>query len=367
MASPTFGPARQLLNVAIAIAVAVGMIGIMAVWFRGQTTVFEGSILFVVTLCTTITGSAIVLLVVVMPLVHRWPRAAQWLVFLPTFASAGALGTWLAPAVLYAIGVLPSDAIRTVFAENFRGTIPSTIVVGTVLLAVEGYKARLRAAEAQLQTQRIDRERSERLLSEARLAALSARVQPHFLFNTLNAIAALVRENPHQAEQTVEQLSAVLRGSLDTAVLVPLAREMKLVDDYMRIQQVRFGGRLRFTVDWDAESVGAAMLPPFAVQALVENAIKHVAGERAEGVAIHVRARRTDACLLVDVSDDGSGFDEDAARAGHGLDTLRGRLRSMFGDDGRLELDRQPTSMTVRLSVPFVTTERLGADRGETT
>jgi LytS/YehU family sensor histidine kinase len=272
-------------------------------------------------------------------------------VFLPTFALAGVIGTYLAALVIDLLGLA---GLRRTFVQNIRGTVPTSIVFGTVIMAFEQGKERLRAAEAQLQAQRAERERAERLASEAQLASLTARVQPHFLFNTLNSIAALVRENPKDAEQLIEQLSAVLRSSLDAATLVPLERELALVRDYLGIQRARFGDRLRFTVHGGDPALHGTTVPPFAVQTLVENAVKHVGSRRDDGVSIEVHARVDAGVTVVEVIDDGGGFTPDQLTGGHGLDTLQGRLRAVYGTAAALEFERRPGGMLVRLRVPAV-------------
>jgi sensor histidine kinase YesM len=334
--------------------VAIGMA--MALWFGApRTVVFSGQIWFWLLLSGSITASAIALTAAAGRVVGKYPLLVRWAVYLPTFAVAGATGTLLASVIAYVLGIVPRERIAVIFSENIQGTIPTTIIVGVFVMSREMWKARVQATEAALRAQHVERERAERLASEAQLAALSSRVQPHFLFNTLNAIAALVRDNPRQAEQMVEQLSSVLRTSLDAAMTVPIEREMKLVDDYLRIQEARLGRRLRFDIAWAAETMSGATVPPFAVQTLVENAIKHVAGRRADGVSIQVKAARAADAVVVEVRDDGAGFEPDAVKAGHGLDNLQGRLRTLYGERAGLEFDRRDGAMTVRLRVPIAT------------
>jgi two-component system, LytTR family, sensor histidine kinase AlgZ len=221
-----------------------------------------------------------------------------------------------------------------------------------VITLLESSKARLAHTELALQSQQVERERAEKLAAEAQLASLAARVQPHFLFNTLNSIAALIRENPRAAEDTVERLSSLLRGSLDGAETVPFDREMTLVVDYLEIQRHRFGDRLRYRIDWQEGAINRVTVPPFAVQSLVENSLKHVAAHRQEGVALEVTARVNGDHAIVEVTDDGPGFSPDAMRSAHGLHTLESRLRALYGPQSRLEFERAPNGMTVRFRVP---------------
>src|SRR5207245_321098 len=116
-----------------------------------------------------------------------------------------------------------------------------------------------------------DEAEARRLAAEAQLASLEARVDPHFLFNTLNSIAALVRDRPADAERVIEQLAALMRSSLDrTASLVPLEDELAVVASYLDIERVRFGNRLRFAIAPPA-GAGRGLVPRLSVQTLAEN------------------------------------------------------------------------------------------------
>lgn len=273
----------------------------------------------------------------------------RWSVLVSVLLAAAVAGTALGTSVLQLFGL-------GTFADGFRQAlrigIPVTLIVGVLTTVFEFSRERLHHTELELRTQQLERERAEKLAAEAQLASLTSRVQPHFLFNTLNSIAALVRQDPRQAEQTIEQLSSLLRGSLDPAQTIPFEREMKLVADYLEIQRTRLGDRLQFSVDWSAQSVNGAPVPPFAVQTIVENALKHVAGHRQEGVALQLYAQRSGPDLWVDVTDDGPGFDPDAIPAGRGLDNLQRRLRALYGERASLEFRRGQNTMTVRLRLP---------------
>ena len=280
--------------------------------------------------------------------VCRWHPFSRWSIIVATLVAAASGGTWLAVTVASLFGV------KLPYGDALTGSIPITLIVGVVLTLIESSNARLQRAELDLRMQQVERERAEKLAAEAQLASLTSRVHPHFLFNTLNSISALIREDPAKAEQMIGQLSSLLRGSLDTANAIPLETEMKLVGDYLEIQRARFGDRLRFAVDWSQEAVNGATVPPFSVQTVVENAVKHVAGQRAEGVALQVNAHREGPDLLVEVADNGEGFGPEALKAGHGLDNLQARLRALYGERGALEFDRALDGMVVRMRLPAV-------------
>jgi sensor histidine kinase YesM len=301
-------------------------------------------------LSITIGSFAWTLFPVVMHATAEWHRTTAWIFYLATMLLCAAAGTAIVATVPFLVGVLDAHDIATLFRQNIVGTVPVTIVIGIAMIVIGTNKARIEATELSLRTQQLERERAEKLAAEAQLASLASRVQPHFLFNTLNSISGLIRDQPAQAEAMIEHLSSLLRSSLDGKDLVDLGQELKLVRDYLEIQRTRLGSRLRYDLVIDPDASGK--LPPFSLQTLVENSLKHVAGRRPEGIAIRIDVRRDGEGLLLAVTDDGPGFDPDAMKAGHGLDILQRRLRGIFGGAAMLEFERQPRSITVRLRVP---------------
>jgi sensor histidine kinase YesM len=194
-------------------------------------------------------------------------------------------------------------------------------------------------------------------LAGARFAALQAQVNPHFLFNALNTIAVLVRDNEREsAVNIVEHLSEVLRSTLSRHSVneVPLGDELELVRQYLAIEQARFSDRLRpeFNV---AESLSAAAVPSFALQHLVENAIRHGIARRTEAGMLRIEGRRDGEMLELAVIDDGPGVEIDiASPPGHGIENTRERLRVLYGEEASLLIKRRPEGGTIAtLRVPY--------------
>ena len=195
----------------------------------------------------------------------------------------------------------------------------------------------------------------ETRLAEARLSALKAQMQPHFLFNTLNAISALMHRDVEAAEQMVARLSDLLRLSLDTADQeIPLGRELDLLRPYLEIERIRFQDRLKVRVDV-ATDTRVALVPALVLQPLVENAIRHGLAPRAAAGQIDIRARREGPSLLLEVSDDGVGLTGDATPR-VGLGNTRARLAELYGPRHSLEVSpREQGGVRVALSIPFRT------------
>jgi two-component sensor histidine kinase len=327
----------------------IAMVVIPTLWLSDRHT--DVAVFFLITL---IIGG---LSWAVMPTLSEWTEhktlLLRWTILVSALLGTGTVGTAIASAIgFYGFGVERGQSPLHLFGETLPVALPITVVVGVITTLIVAGRERLEASRMALQTQRLERERAEKLAAEAQLASLSSRVQPHFLFNTLNSISALIREHPAEAEQTIERLASLLRSSLDNTETVPLEQEIKLVRDYLEIQKTRLGERLRFEVT--LEPGVQALVPPFSVQTLVENAVKHVAGRRQEGVSLRIQARRFEGDIVIFVNDDGPGFTEESVKSGHGLDNLQGRLRAIYGDRAGLEFQRETGSMSVRLRVPAI-------------
>lgn len=220
-------------------------------------------------------------------------------------------------------------------------------IVG-VTYAVEQYQqSRARDLQAaQLQT----------ALARAQVQSLQMQLQPHFLFNTLNAIAALMREDVEAADVMIARLGDLLRAALATAAEpeVPLRRELELVQMYLDIQLARLGERLTVRVAVAPDTLDLAV-PTLLLQPLVENAIRYGAAVRPGRATIDVRAFRDGATLILEVDDDGPG-PPDAVRFGHGLENTRLRLSAAFGPLAALALTRRPAGgATARVAIPIRT------------
>ncbi|HMC59339.1 MAG TPA: sensor histidine kinase [Candidatus Solibacter sp.] len=288
-------------------------------------------------------------------------RMYQIPAFALTFVSLAVAGAFPAGLILVALHWVGPDEFWPQYLGSLRIAIAMTLAVGATISSFEMLTHRLHATTLELRTRQLEEERSRKLATEARLSSLESRIHPHFLFNTLNSISALIREDPVLAERTVERLAALLRYSLDSSArgLVPLRQELRVVQDYLEIEKTRFGDRLRCMVDVP-DGIGDLEVPPMTLQTLVENCIKHAVSSNRFGGEIRVTAQLRAEHLLLEVSDDGPGFDKDALKPGHGLDTLQDRLAVLFDGAGRLELSQRDGRMTVSVAVPQKSKTRTG-------
>ena len=196
---------------------------------------------------------------------------------------------------------------------------------------------------------------AEALAASSQLAALRGQLNPHFLFNALHTVVQLIPREPARAAEAAEQVAGLLRRTVEEdRDLVPLAEEWAFVERYLELERVRFGDRLLVTASI-AESAADALVPCFALQTLVENAVRHGAAPRVEPTTIAVRATLSHGNLELEVKDNGAGTDSgDLDKpAGTGLARLRERLRALYGTAARLELATTPgAGFTATLLLP---------------
>lgn len=183
-------------------------------------------------------------------------------------------------------------------------------------------------------------------LNEARLAALTRQINPHFLFNTLNSVSALIRTNPSQAREVVYKLSSILRRLLrKTENMATLREELAFIDNYMAIELVRFGDKLRFVTEIEPATLDR-MVPSMLLQPIIENSIRHGLSSKVDGGMIRVRSRLSENRLHILVEDDGVGIPEAKLATlfeqGIGVSNVNERLKVLFGQEYRMWIDSKP-------------------------
>jgi two-component system LytT family sensor kinase len=266
-------------------------------------------------------------------------------------------------AILSRIGVFP--AIMKGFLSTFLFLVVigfhSSIVNYFIVLGIQsGFRHYRRYQERERQALRLELRASElqSQLMRAQLGALKMQLQPHFLFNTLNAIMVLVRQQKgEQAEEMLARLSDLLRCVLEDveAQEVPLRRELEYLQLYLYIEQVRFQDRLKVEISTDPAILDAA-LPQMGLQPIVENAIRHGIGRSSAAGNIRIGASRVNDRLELRVQDDGPGFPvvNSLPNSGIGLANTKARLRQLYGDEANLKIENgQHGGAVVTMTLPY--------------
>jgi len=288
----------------------------------------------------------------------RWKKLTSWLVHGAACACIG-----LAYAALIAgIEMLldpwayaaPPGPYGTLLVQKFLNQLLSSVILyGCVLLVGYLLESRERLARQQMEAARLNEQ-----LSEAQLDVLRQQIEPHFLFNTLNAVAGLIREGRNDAAvNMIVGLSDLLRRVVNDSQRqeVPLGEELEFLQKYLDIQKARFAERLELRVEVPGE-LCRARVPSLILQPIVENAVKHGIAKRAEGGAIEIRAARVNGVLKLSVYNDGPQLPAkwEKKNAGIGLSNVRTRLESLYGDRFELRMANEGArGVRVSVSVPW--------------
>jgi len=200
----------------------------------------------------------------------------------------------------------------------------------------------------------VERWRLQAAVKDAELIALKAQINPHFIFNCLNNIRALVLEDGEKAREAITRLSELMRYSirLDQAEMVPLERELEVVRDYLELEKIQMEERLSYRMELD-EGVGKCRVPTMSIQLLVENAVKHGIAPRTEGGEVCIRVVNTEFRVDIEVMNSGQLGAANTAGTGIGLRNARERLRLLFGEESQLVIKNESADMvSARFSIP---------------
>jgi two-component system, LytTR family, sensor kinase len=260
------------------------------------------------------------------------------------------------------------DSAPPGFVELWRNKfygqlLASVLLYGTILLVGWMVDSRERLARQQMEAAQLSEQ-----LAKAQLSALRQQIEPHFLFNTLNTIAGLVREGRGEnAVDMIAGLSELLRRTLQSSDRqeVALGEELEIVEKYLEIEKARFAERLQVRVEV-AEELRGARVPSLILQPVVENAVKHGIAKRVQGGTIGISAARANGTLELCVKNDGPGFSVGWAkgRQGIGLENVRERLGSLYGESAGLKVsDGRSDGASVRIFLPYAEVEEVGESK----
>ncbi|HEX6535222.1 MAG TPA: histidine kinase [Gemmatimonadaceae bacterium] len=288
-------------------------------------------------------------------------RAAAIVLHLVAILAATVLEAAVSTSVRWLVAPRPASSFVAEAVRTARPGTAAVIYIGTLLIGYALLMTR-RYRERDLEAARLSAQ-----LAHAQLGVLRAQLNPHFLFNSLNAVSGLVRDQENRtAVHVIGLLSDVLRHALasTTVAEVPLREEMEFVLHYLEIERVRFPDRLR--VSWHVESDAIdALVPSLLLQPIVENALRHGIHQRSTRGDLEIVASRSHGLLRLVVRDDGPGFAPEmlVRDAGVGLSNTRARLHQLYGDDARLVLTNAPApgGAIVAIELPFHTAPRAPA------
>jgi sensor histidine kinase YesM len=343
------------LRRAIWIAPAVAVFIVVIYLVLGHIRVSDTGYRFLESLCYSgfiAAPSAVLLTWISVKFTERFPRLVVVMQIFTLLCTA-TFGSLAACLFFLLVGIFSRAQLWPEFRLSLPFATVITLTVGLGITSFETMRHRLQSATLELRTRQVEQERAYKLLAEARLSSLESRIHPHFLFNTLNSIAALIPSDPVRAEDTVGKLASLLRFSLSAqhSGLVPLGQELRIVRDYLEIEKTRFGARLSYKIDVP-EQLQTVNVPPLAVQSLVENAVKHVVSQRAQGASIQVTGSSAANQVRLEVADDGPGFSLESITPEHGIGNLVARLELLYAGKGRLEVLREGSTTVVRLTFP---------------
>jgi LytS/YehU family sensor histidine kinase len=345
-----FSPWLQIPLWAVGNSLAGLVIGLAVGLF--QPGGIEAPIVVISILFGNVVGfTAMVCAVVLYPRLRGLPRPLRPLLVALSLISGSAAGS-IAVLTFYPLYVLrePRQAVAVVALNGIMA-----LIVGGVAYTYEGLQLRLKDTLREVEEVRLVEARLREEAARAELAALQARINPHFFFNTLNTITSLLDEDPRLAQTVVQTLADLFRYTFKAAGAGPVAlrEELEFTRGYLEIEQARFGERLQ--VAWQVEEdAGEVAVPGLILQPLVENAVAHGIAPLARGGRLTIAGRVENGQLLLDVADDGKGLDGPVEfEDGHGLGNVSKRLDTFYRGAATLALVRNPDGgVRARLVIP---------------
>jgi signal transduction histidine kinase len=337
-----FSLPTQILLWAVGSSAAGAVVGLTVGLFRDKpldSTLFLMSLLFGNVVGLTVFVCSVALY----PVLRNLAPAVRWALLGVGLLAGSAGGTALVLWRFLFFVLSDTRQALAVFALN----AVLALIVGGLAHAYEGMRWRLADSLREVEEVRLVEAQLHEQAAKAELAALQARINPHFFFNTLNTISALLAEDPAKADDVLQTLADLFRYTFKAAHAgtVPLSEELDFVDKYLAVEKARFGERLR--VRWSIDDAARGVrVPGLILQPLVENAVGHGIAPVPGGGTVRIGARVERDRLVVEVEDDGAGLRGEATaliREDHGLGNVRRRVATATDGEGSLELTTAPS------------------------
>ena len=331
-ASHAWATARGLIIWALVNSLAGGLVGGAVALFSGEPGAFGRFVPMGILFANAIGFAAGFSARFVLPRYVALPRFVRFPLAVITLLAGGAFGTALVvffrPVTVFYQGrlILLLVSVNSIIA----------VIVGLIIYNYERLRDEIESGYRKLAENRVREERLRELAARSELKALKAQINPHFLFNALNSISALISIDPEAAQGTLERLAGIFRGTLlaSEKESVPLGKELELIDAYLDVERARFGRRLSVRQEV-AEEARDVPVPPLILQPVVENAVRHGISPSVDGGTVSIAAVVAGGALTITVEDDGAGVGsedlEDMMSRGYGLKNVRDRLNARFG------------------------------------
>lgn len=266
-------------------------------------------------------------------------------------------GVMFAMVVMVLLNGKPLNTINNLLVNNTKEVLINLFLAfffGIIILYFFLSRERHFQASQALKEYQIRNLDHKKQVAETQLQLLQAQIEPHFLFNSLSNVISLVENDPPRAKRMLESLARYLRASLSRSHdrNGTLRDELDLIENYLKVIQIRMGNRLRYTIDVP-QGLAGRPFPIMLMQPLVENAIQHGLEPLPEGGWITIEARQQNGRLHISVRDNGAGL-KDGDLTGYGLNNVRQRLQSLFGEAGKLRLEKNPPQgVRASIEVPY--------------
>jgi two-component system, LytTR family, sensor kinase len=279
---------------------------------------------------------------------ERAPRMAAWL---SLYFADGVVGAAIARQFCVSVLGYNMGGQYAIFSLAIGASI--AVLVGVAMVTMHELRASLEESQQALRDRELEDARLRQAKTDAELSALQARINPHFLFNTLNSIAALISEDPAKAEEATWQLSSLFRYTLqaNTRSAVTVEEELTIVRRYLEIEKIRLAERLEFNIVVDPD-LASREIPALLLQPLVENAIKHGIAPQVKGGVVEIVGRRIGNEAVFTITDNGSGTASESG-AGVGMDNVRRRLETLYGASGAIAFGREGDLTVTRVTIPL--------------